>query len=110
MENSVRLLRETLTPEDKGALQAYSFTEVQSEMRKLGEFGKQIQSFGNFLVLDTDPLKPEYGQVVYQLGPGNHHAYTLGMAKEKRKEWDKRFDSHDCLHTTKICFYWSNLC
>jgi hypothetical protein len=42
--------------------------KAKSKIESLESFGREIQAFGNFVVLDIDPSTPENGHVFYNLG------------------------------------------
>jgi hypothetical protein len=60
---------------------------AESKIESLESFGKEIQTFGNFFVLDVDPSTPENGHVIYNLGCSDPYVVILGsIPGEKNRE------------------------
>jgi hypothetical protein len=79
---------------DEQGLESYLRTEAESKMSSLKAVGKQIQSFGGLFILDTDPLHPEYTQVVYRMEDEGNYT-VISENQEIQQAWSKRFVSHN---------------
>jgi hypothetical protein len=75
-------------------LESYLLDKAESKNRSLKDVGKQIRSFGDFFILDIDPFRPEYTQVVYRMEDEGEDT-IISEDEEIQQAWSKRFVPHN---------------
>jgi hypothetical protein len=64
--------------------------KVEPKVKNLKELGEAMQKFGDFYILDSDPLEPEIGPVLYRLDSSTAWMYGGGGPHILPRSWSTR--------------------
>jgi hypothetical protein len=69
--------------------------KVEPKVKNLKELGEAMQKFGDFYILDSDPLEPEIGPVLYRLDSSTAWMYGGGASYTPEELVDKGYFCHN---------------